>query len=85
MKWQRSAKKENVPTELLHLLDAPIAVSRILVLLTDSFSGGGHSWGSAYTGSNGRDMRRVGSTSLATSGKRKSLFPGANKNGPEDY
>jgi len=33
-------KKENVPTELLHLLDAPIAVSRILVLLTDSFPAG---------------------------------------------
>lgn len=33
-------EKENVPTELLHLLDAPIAVSRILVLLLDSFPAG---------------------------------------------
>ena len=33
-------KKENYPTELLHLIDSPIAVSRILVLLLDSFPAG---------------------------------------------
>jgi hypothetical protein len=36
----KQEKKEKFPTEILHLVDSPIAVSRILVKLVDSFPAG---------------------------------------------